>query len=180
MTAALRERTPTVAATPPAPRRTSWLAIGGALLLVVAAFVQRTQLVARQEPTLADEVGRDEAVSAPASALEMLCQVRVIGNTAIIHGNEEEASLPGRRVGGGPGQRAGRHWCVTAHRVNTRDLGGEVRQRQLVAIRGARDEATFGRIASVDVVKQQRDGPHQLTTWPRAWAADCAADPMRS
>ncbi|MFC7534495.1 alpha-(1-_3)-arabinofuranosyltransferase family protein [Actinoplanes sp. GCM10030250] len=40
MTAALRERTPTVAATPTAPRR-SWLAAGGALLLVVAAFVQR-------------------------------------------------------------------------------------------------------------------------------------------
>ncbi|MEU4419842.1 alpha-(1-_3)-arabinofuranosyltransferase family protein [Actinoplanes sp. NPDC024001] len=40
MTAALRERTPTVAATPPAPRR-PYLALAGALLLVVLAFVQR-------------------------------------------------------------------------------------------------------------------------------------------
>ncbi|MBG0567950.1 alpha-(1-_3)-arabinofuranosyltransferase domain-containing protein [Actinoplanes aureus] len=40
MTAALRERTPTVAATPHAPRR-SYLAIAGALVLVVIAFVQR-------------------------------------------------------------------------------------------------------------------------------------------
>ncbi|MEV6305702.1 alpha-(1-_3)-arabinofuranosyltransferase family protein [Actinoplanes sp. NPDC051861] len=41
MTAALRERTPAVADVPPAPRRRSWLAAGGALLLVAAAFLQR-------------------------------------------------------------------------------------------------------------------------------------------
>lgn len=40
MTAALRERTPTVAATPPAPRR-SYLAWTGALVLVVLSFLQR-------------------------------------------------------------------------------------------------------------------------------------------
>jgi hypothetical protein len=132
----------------------------------VAAGIELPNLRGVEKSTQPDDVGRDEAVAAPPERLEAIREHRVIGHTAIVHGDQEGiGSMRGEPFAGVPAA----HAChqvrderrgATPHAGETRQLRVEVGRRQLVAIRGGRREPAFAGVGHVDVMEQQRYGLH--------------------
>src|SRR5262249_3111521 len=65
----------------------------------VPTVVQLTNFGGREKARSTDEIRRNEGVSTPASLLETVGDDAVIRHAAIINGDEEWQSLPGRPAG---------------------------------------------------------------------------------